>query len=346
MKRLLLILSAVCLFSPVWSQPGGSTSYQFLNLVSSARVASLGGNLLAVKDSDVTLGQYNPSLLNPKMDQDLAMSYVNYFSNINFGFVTYARTIDSVGTFAATLHYLDYGKFIEADETGEQTGQFSAGDYVLSLGVGRELDSLFSIGANLKLFYSNYYIYNSFGMAVDVAGTYYKPSKGFTASVILKNMGYQLKPYTPDNREKMPFEIQLAISKKLAHAPFRFSIAAENLQTWDLSYIDPTLKPQIDPSTGAVIPPEPPGFGDKLMRHMVFGTELVTRNFSVGFGYNYRRRKELRYAERGGIAGFSFGLGVRIKKVQVAYGLASYHLAGTSHHLTISLKLSELKSKF
>lgn len=327
----------------VSAQIGGNASYSFLNLVSSARVGAMGGNLIAVKDNDVSLAMYNPALLNKGMDNSLSFSYVNYFSDINFGYASYAKHIDSIGTFSATFNYLNYGKFEARDETGVKTGDFNVGDYVLTLGAGREIDSNFSIGANLKTIYSGYYLYNSFGMAVDLGGTYSRQDRGFTASLLAKNIGYQFKPYQKGMRESLPFEVQLAVSKKLKHAPFRFSLAMENLQKWDLSYIDPTIKPTIDPSTGKEIPIKAPGFGDKLMRHAVIGAELVTKNFFLGFGFNYKRRKELHVNDHAGIAGFSFGMGLKIKKIQFSYALATYNQSSLSNHITVSFNLNEFR---
>lgn len=342
MKSHLIILF---LFLPFCSfaQTGGNTSASALNLVSSARVASLGGNLVAVKDNDPSLGIHNPSLLNKTMDSYLSMSYVNYFGDINYGFVNYVKHVDSLATFSATLNYLNYGRFEERNETGEKLGEFSAGDYNLVLGASRALDSMITLGANFKMIYSSYYNFNAFSLAVDAGATYKKPGSGFTAALLLRNMGYNLKPLYPGSRFPLPFDIQVGISQKLKHAPFRFSVAAENLQKWDLSYVDPTLRPTIDPSTGLEIPVETPGFGDKLMRHMVFGAELVGKNFFMGLGYNYRRRKELRLQEKGGLAGFSFGLGMRIKKIQFSYALATYNQAGLSNHITVSFSLNDFR---
>lgn len=329
--------------SVLQAQIGGDRSYSFLNLISSARIGAAGGNLLAVKDHDLSLALYNPSLLNKEMDQSLSFSYVNYFSNINFGFASYAKHIDSIATFSATFHYLSYGRFEERDNIGEKTGEFSIGDYVLTLGAGREIDSNFSVGANFKTIYSGYYLFNSFGIALDISATYQKKSKGFTAAALIRNFGTQLKAYQKGEREKIPLEIQLAVSQKLKHAPFRFSLALENLQKWDLSYVDPTLKPTSDPSTGEIIPVKIPGFGNKLIRHVVVGTELVTKNFFIGFGYNFKRRMELRVRDRSGMSGLSFGLGMKIKKFQISYSLATYNQAGISNHITFAFNLNEFK---
>ena len=345
MKKILILhfLLFICLFSK--AQTGGTDTYQFLNVVSSARVASVGGNLISVKDNDLSLCMYNPALLNKSMHNTVSSSYVNYFSDINFGFVSYARHYDSIATFSASMSYLNYGNFLETNDIGEIIGEFSVSDYNLTLGASRQIDTNFSVGANLKFLYSNYWQYSSFGVAADFGATYHRPDIGFTASALVKNMGYQLKGYTKSLHEPLPFEVQVAVSQKLKHAPFRFSLAAENLQEWDISYIDPTIQPQIDPATGDEIPVPAPGFFNKLMRHVVIGTELVTKNFVVGGGFNFKRRVELSYTDKPGLVGFSFGAGVKIKKIQISYALSSYHLAAKSNHITIAVNLDQFRGK-
>ncbi|MFN5885727.1 MAG: hypothetical protein ACK445_10335, partial [Bacteroidota bacterium] len=43
-------------------------------------------------------------------------------------------------------------------------------------------------------------------------------------------LGTQIKTYRAGNNETLPFNLQVGVSKKFAHAPFRFSLVAHNLQ--------------------------------------------------------------------------------------------------------------------
>lgn len=77
------------------------------------------------------------------------------------------------------------------------------------------------------------------------------------------------------------------------------------------------------------------------MRHILIGAEFVPiRNFFVGFGYNQRQRKEARQSSSGGAAGFSWGCGLRIYKIDIAYGCGRYHLAGAANSISISTNLN------
>lgn len=344
----MLLFSLLGGIKPGFCQVGGNNTYEFLNLVSSAKVAALGGEVISIKDDDLNLAWHNPSLLNSAMHNHLSLSFVDYFSDINYGSVIYSRTYEKYGSFSGGMQYLHYGTFKETDETGNILGEFTADDYTLNLGWGREIDSMFSIGANLKMIYSSYYLYeyNSFGAALDLAGTYHNAKRQITVAAVIKNAGVQIKAYRKKNREALPFEIQLGLSKKLKHAPFRLSIIARHLQKWDLTYKDPN-DPSLtfDSITGEEIN-QKKNIGGKIMRHFVFGGEfLLTKNFNIRFGYNYQRRKELQVATRRALTGFSWGVGLKVSKFHISYGRASYHLAGGTNHFTITTNLSEFYSK-
>ena len=186
--------------SPLYSQSGSSGTYEFLNLTNSARVASIGSNFLPVRDNDVTIALANPSVITPEMNNSLAFSFVNYMA-ANYGFVMFAHSFNKAGNFAAALQFVSYGSFTQADASGTITGTFTASEYALNIGWGRPLSKHFNIGANAKLIYSALETYRSFGIAVDVAGTYTATDDVFNASLIFRNIGYQIVPYTAGNYE-------------------------------------------------------------------------------------------------------------------------------------------------
>lgn len=341
-------VAAGIFFSPLSAQIGGDNTYEFLNLPFSARTAALGGKAIVTPDDDINLVYQNPSLLSSSMTNRLALSYINYFTNVNYGYVTYGREFSKVGMFAAGLQYIDYGKFIRTDEAGTVDGNFFAAEYCLSLSYAKPLDSSFSIGGNLKTIYSVLENYTSVGNTVDLAGTYFNRKRNITAAFVVRNVGYQWKSYRENNHEPMPFEMELGFSKKPLHVPFRFSLIFQHLEKWDLTYIDPANPPvTIDPLTNEPLPEKKlKKFGDKLGRHLVFNGEfMLTKNFNIRLGYNYQRRQELKVSTRTGMAGFSFGFGFKISKFHLSYGFAKYHLAGTSNHITVTTNLADFYTK-
>jgi opacity protein-like surface antigen len=77
------------------------------------------------------------------------------------------------------------------------------------------------------------------------------------------------------------------------------------------------------------------------MRHLVIGAEILpSENFIIRAGYNYQRRQELKYDEKLSAVGFSFGFGVKIKRFRLDYGIAQYHLAGSSNLFSLAVNIN------
>ena len=89
-KILLPFILLICLASPLFGQVGGDNTYEFLNLNASARVASLGGSLISVRDDDASLAYHNPALLNSSMHRQLAFSHAFHLAGINYGYASYS----------------------------------------------------------------------------------------------------------------------------------------------------------------------------------------------------------------------------------------------------------------
>ncbi len=339
LKALLTVIITISV-SVSYSQIGGTRAFSFLNLPNSARVAALGYNFVAIDDPDLSIGLNNPSLITPEMHNDISLNFVDNFADISYGFVSYSRTFEKLGSFAATVQYVDYGKFVKRDETGQEMGEFSGNEFAPVIGWGRRLDSSFSIGANIKAVYSSFETFNSFGLAVDVAGSYHVMEKGFVMSLVARNIGTQLTKFTPGSTEKLPLEIQFGLSKKLQHLPFRYSILLTNLQKWDLTYTDPS-DDNIDPFTGEVDKKsDAEKIVDQTLRHIVIGGEFVpTKNFSVRFGYNYQRRQEMKLESKKATVGFSWGFGFRVSRFNLSYARSAYHISGSPNIFSLGISL-------
>ena len=347
-KNLFLFLTFGLITLASLAQVNSSSTYKFLNLPTSARSAAMGGSFISSGSSDLNLVADNPSVLDSTMHKLATISYINYLSDINMGYVAYSKHYQGIGTFSGGLQFMGYGEFVRADETGAKYGTFKAGDYAFDISYGKAIDSLFSIGASMKVIYSSYDYLNSFGVAFDLGATYTSQNKRFTAGAVINNIGMELKPYFKGERQKLPLNMQLAGSIKLENAPLRFTALINNLQTWNLTgnqSVDGL--PTIGPSGNSIATSPKSSFTvDNLFRHFVFGAEILpSENFFIQIAYNYLRKKELSVPGRTTLNAFSFGLGMRIKRLKFSYALASYTSAGTSHHLTLSTDLKSFKRK-
>lgn len=344
-RGLIITVFLLLLFQAGLAQKGGESTYSFLGLANAARVAALGGEVVSLMDDDINMVFHNPALLSPGMHSNLCLNYVDYFAGVNYGYASYGYSAAGIGNFAAGMHYVNYGTFDRTDELGQSQGTFRASEYALNLVYSRSiLDSAFTAGVNLKPIFSSLEQYTSFGLALDLGVSYFLSSSLTTFGLVVKNVGAQITSYT-GRRESLPFEIQAGVTQGLAHAPFRFTVTLQHLERWDLTY---TVHDE-EETLFSGNEPEKSGFdmfGDKLMRHVVFGTEfLLGKNFHIDLGYNYKRRQEMKVNARPGMVGFSMGFGFRVSKFHFSFGRASYHLAGGTNHFSLTTNLSEFYRK-
>lgn len=336
---LLLVLGSAFVFG----QGNGQTNFQVLQLNSAARIAALGGNAIAIKDGDLNLGLIAPSLLDSNAAGQIVLGFNRLFGEASIAHAGYAHEIEHIGVLTFSIQSLTYGDFDMTDESGNVIGKFNAGEYLFQAGIGRSFTPRLSAGANLKFIYSEMAEYKASALAVDLSGTYSNPEKGFTTTLLVRNLGVSLGSYTDSQKEKLPVEIQAGLSKKLDKAPFRFTVVAENLQRWDLTP-EGSNEIEIDPLTGEEVNTDDGGFSENLFRHLVFGAEIIiTPNFFIRTAYNYNRRQQLKIDNMGSAGGLSFGLGLRIAKFHISYGRAIYSRAGASNSFTLSVKFNDFK---
>ncbi|MCK5731169.1 MAG: type IX secretion system protein PorQ, partial [Draconibacterium sp.] len=267
MKQIYYLITVFC-FSVLTStaQIGGESTYQFLELTNSARVAALGGTQIALHDTtDLNLPYTNPALLHKAMDNRVLVNYINYLTDINYGYASYARTYDGIGNFALGMHYINYGEFKEATESGELTGiNFNAAEYALNIIYSNSYKRL-KYGANLKPILSSFESYQSVGIAADLGISFMSKTGLTNVALVASNMGTQITTYYDNgDREKIPFNLQAGLSRCLKHAPLIFSITLQNLSNWDLA------NPESDPNNNETIIFEPEeSFSKQIMRHTV-----------------------------------------------------------------------------
>ena len=323
---------------PVFAQLGGNATYQFLNLMSSPRLAALGGKIITNVDYDVTQGLYNPATINLEMDNQLALNYANYLGDISYGTAAYAYTIDRrVQTFHAGITYVNYGSFDGYDENGNSTGTFTGNETALSFGYAFQIGfSDFYAGANIKLISSKLEQYSSLGGALDFGLIYINEYLEFNAALAIRNLGTQFTTYAGLN-EPLPFEIDLGFSQKLKNVPIRWHLTFENLQQWPIAAANPA---RVTTDLSGNQTQEEIGFLSQLIRHTLVGAELFPdRGFNIRLGYSFRRAEELRILDQRNFSGLSFGIGIKFNKLRFSYTHARYSTASNTSFLGVQISL-------
>ena len=312
--------------------------YEFASIPASARVAALGGSPLAITEPDLGIAATNPSFLPYIEGSKVAADYVNYIADISIGHASYCFTDSRVpGTMAVGIQYLNGGRNTRYDIYGNEAGSFSTNEYAFHLSYGRRFDSCLSIGATLKPVLSFVGGYSSVGLMADISVSYTFNDGRTATSALLRNAGSQLTPYN-DHYGCVPFEVLIAVSHQLEHAPFRLSVVLQQLQKYRLNAdSDNPAEPgsEVDADNITL-----PSFADNILRHCVFGVEAFPgKTFNLRVGFNYKRRQELKLKEAPGMAGMSLGFGLRLKRFNVEYAHARYTLAGASNHFSVVVNL-------
>jgi hypothetical protein len=339
LKRLFIFLLLFVIANISFAQIGGENTFAVLDFNPSVRTTAMGGELISIIDNDVDITATNPALLNSKMHKQISFSFIDYFNDINAVAVNYAAELEKLGMLFFGVKALNYGQFVLTDETGVELGKFSANEQVLTVGISKQLNEEFIIGVNLNFINSKLEQYSSFGLSSNIGLSYYNDERKICISVLAKDFGRQLSSYT-DEKENLPFQLQMGVSKQLAHLPFRFSIVAHHLNKFDITnnYLEPTVT---DPISGEEIANED-SFGKKVLRHFVLGGELNPgrKNLFIRGGFNFQRRQDMQLSTSPLLVGFSWGLGFKISKFQLNYSRATFHLAGASNNFSFSTNLS------
>ncbi len=333
------LFALACLFlvnNPIAGQAiGGNAVFNFLSLSPSAKTTALGGVNISQLDADLGMVFHQPALLNRDMDGQMHLSVKPYFATIhqfNFNaahFLNRAKTTIGWG-----VQYMDYGTIPMTDIAGNELGSFRPNEFALQFSAASTYQNHFKVGASLKWVQSKYGIYHSNGIAADI-GVVFAPYSGLTQwAILVNNIGVQIKKF--NQKENLPFNITAGVSKKLADAPFQFSLTAQRLSIWDITYIDSIYNTLEGLNS--------PGKYQNLFNHLILATEInLGPSVNIDFGYNFLRRFELNMqGQKNGLNGLSTGCSFKVNNLQMQYANAffQHHL---NHQFTI---IYQLKKKY
>lgn len=312
---------------------GGSSAFNFLHLPADPELTAIGGINVSYTNHEVGLTYNNPSLLDVSLGHKINASFNNFPGNIKaYGLVGALYNQKSQTTLGAHIYFVDYGSIAQTDASGNQSGTFHPIDYVVQVSAARSYLEKWKYGLSFKFIGSSYQQYKSYAIAIDFGLHYTDSIHLFWAGLIAKNMGFQLKTYG-GTTEDLPFDLQIGITKKLAHAPLAFSITAQKLHQFNISYSDPN----VNMVTGN------PSFLNKLFNHFVIASHIfVSSNFEINFGYNHLRRNELTIGtSTNGLTGFSGGIRILFQKIEILYSRASYQKNITYNQFGLEIPLQE-----
>ncbi len=286
--------------------------FQFLKLPFSAHAAALGGENITVIEDDITMAVQNPALLSCVSDKTINFNYMFYIDGVKVASAAFSRLFGERSAWALTAQYVDYGNMKEVTDENIVLGNFSAKDIAIGAIYSYDLSDYWSGGVKANMIYSKYAHYNSFAMGVDLGVNYYNEEKDFSFSAAARNLGGQIVAFE-DKHEKLPINLQVGITKRLAHAPFRLSVTFYNLSDWKNS---------------------------KFLNHCALGMDFIpTETFYIALGYNFQRGDEMKIAGSSRWAGLTCGAGLQIKRFKLGASYGKYHLHASSFLFNLAMTL-------
>ena len=294
------------LFSTILQAQDSQTEYNFLRLPISAHAAALGGDNITIIEDDPSLMFSNPALAASVSDMTVGLSYMNYMKGANYMGASFTKAMSDKATLAGGIQYMNYGKMKEVDENNVQLGEFNASEIAVEAIFSYELARNLVGGITGKFITSYIGSYNSIAVGVDLGLNWYDPEREWSVSAVAKNLGGQVKAYD-DNFGKMPFDLQLGVSKTFAALPVRVSATLVDLTHFNYRFIN----------------------------HLNLGAEvLLSESLWIGSGYNFRRANDMKIGvgddESSHGAGFSFGGGINLERFKLNLSYGKYHAASSS----------------
>ncbi len=298
---LLLLLASMA----IWGQES-QTAYNFLRLPVSAHGAALGGQNISLIEDDPSLIFSNPALLSSVSDRTIGLNFMNYMAGANTASASYCWEPKDRMMLGASGQYMDYGKMKEMDANNVQHGEFSAKEISLAAYLSYNLTNRLVGGITAKWVSSYIADYNSIAMCVDLGLNYYDSEADLSLSAVAKNLGGQLKAFD-DEYERLPFDLQVGVTKRLKGAPLRLSATMQDLTHWDYKFIE----------------------------HLSVGAELLlSQQIWVGGGLNFRHANEMKVSdgdsESSHGAGLTLGAGVTLDRFKISVSYGKYHVSSSS----------------
>lgn len=310
----------------VSAQESGSV-FNFLNLPVSSHSTALGGKNISLVEDDISLALQNPALLTGVSDKTVGFSFMTYMQGCNTGAAAYSQQVGKYGNWGVHARFVGYGSTQETLLSGEIVGEFKPLDFCLAGQYSHLLSERWAGGVTAKFIYSHYGPYTSCALATDLGLNYFDEESDFSLSIAARNLGGQVKSFG-NTRDHLPADLEIGFTKSLGHAPIRISLTMVDLTRWTSDdYF----------TTGNKLKS-----GSIFMNHFVLGAEyLISDNYYIGLGFNFRRAYEMNAAGSSHAAGLSFGGGVNLKRLKFGIAYAKYHVSAPTLAFTVAYNFAK-----
>ncbi len=277
------IASTGHLFSQTLSS-NSSTSFPILTSGMGARAVGMGESFTAVAD-DLSALYYNSAGLAQIQQPEAVLTHNAYLLDGFYENVDGLYPLDSVGTFAFGINYLNYGSIDQRDNFGNLIGTYTPFDIGAQGGFGFPIDKDIFLGLSSQWIRQEIDGVVHSGLLWDL-GFLAKPFERFSIGLNMKNLGVESGGFN------LPADL-------LWGAAYRFSLGKEELHSLLVS-----------------------AGGDLAFQgdsHLNSGFEYAfQRSYFLRAGYSC----DLNDTQLGGIEGLDFGAGVRVGDFQFDYSFS------------------------
>ena len=282
----------------------GTKVYPFLKNGIGARPLAMGGAFTGLADDESAL-YHNPAGAAQVHSRAFAASYVNYFGDVNSGYLAFLYPLGENQTAGAALNYFNYGEFVGLDAAGNPTENFTPIDLAFQLTYARRFPSGLSVGLSGKIIYEKLQDYSSSALAADAGVLYnFKDGRG-RVGLMVQNLGFQISSFWGTRTEDLPTVVKVGGSIHPVGLPMNVAL--------DVGF-----------------PTDNDLFVSGGVEYLKLNPAFLRAGYST-FGKNYKAGLE---SGKDNLAGFSGGFGVIVKKFQMDYAFLPYSTLGSAHRFS------------
>lgn len=299
----LLLLSFPAVYAKNINSNAGTSTYPFLKINISARAVGMGGAFTGLANDESALF-YNPAGITGFEEERFILGYHNYFTDMQSGFVGYVKSLSETKSIGFYINYLNYGDFIQTDESGLVTGEFGGSDFLAAFSFAFKKNYNLSFGASTKIIYEKIQDFSSSGLAFDLAARYTADRDRWGGGIMLQNLGFQLSSLG-NEKDKLPARLRSGL------------------------FFNPKGLP-ITLVSDLVIP-----FDNDIF--IALGGEYQELDpFFIRMGWNSFGSNFRTSDSEDSWAGIAFGVGFNYKRMQISYAFTPAAELGESHRITLN----------
>ncbi len=296
----------VCLSNLVFADinsNAGTTSYSFLRVGPLARIQAMGGAYAGLADDAGSLF-YNPGGLAKISSKTYILSYSNYLTDIQSGFLGLIYPLKNNRSIGFSLNYFNWGDMVETDSFNNELGTFTPSDISLAVSGATLVNPNFDAGATLKLIFEKISDFSTSALAVDLGGIYTATDGRTKFGATILNLGKQMNS-AGSKKESLPTVYKLGFSHHLKELPL---VVAADLN-----------KPR-----------------DNDFYIGVGGEFIQFKNLLLRMGWSSNSGDIKDVSDGGSLAGFGFGFGLLWRNYKIDYSYSSFADLGSVHRITIA----------